>query len=144
MNKMHYNTSEILNVNMKNLKKIGIYKYNTDDFNTFNDYAKDVSEDLLDYYTMEEFEEEDFDKDYFLQDDFETYCDSTKDNDITITYFENMFVLTIYHRTYGVKNKFYLYVNKRKFRFDKETAHKTFDYIMGLTYELLNIYLENE
>lgn len=142
MNKMHYNTSEILNTNMENLKKIAIYEYKTDNFSNFNNYAKDVSEDMFDYYSLEEFKE-DFDKDYFLQDDFETYCDSTKDNDITCTYFENMFVLTIYHRSCEIKNKFYLYVNKKGFRFDKETARKTFDYIMSLVYELLERWLED-
>lgn len=145
MNRMSYNTSEILNVNMKNLKKIKVYTYKTDDFNSFEDYARDVSEDIYDYYSMEDFEDvEEFDKDYFLQDDFETYCDVTKDTDIQCTYFENMFVLSIYHRCIGVKSKFYLYVNKPKFKYDKETAHKTFDYIMCLVYELLEMWLENK
>lgn len=144
MNRMTYDTSEILKVNMKNLKKIAIYTYNTDSFLNFNNYAKDVSEDMFDYYTWEDFEDKDLDEDNFLQDDFETYCDPTKDNDIQCTYFENMFVLTIYHRNRQLKNKFYLYVNKKGFRYNKETAHKTFDYIMSLVYELLELWLENK
>lgn len=143
MNKMHYNTSEVLEVNMNNLKKIAIYTYNTDNFFNFNNYAKDVSEDMFDYYSSEDFDTEALTSDDFLQDDFETFCDPYKDTDINCTYFENMFVLTIYHPDWKMKNKFYLYVNKKGFRFDKETARKTFDYIMSLVYELLERYLED-